>query len=191
MKKVILQPTELAQWQSLVQEAQQLRQFSLDEDLESYLVFMLMRFANSPEMAASVMGTEFLESMQCLGNLRHDKLRDVGDKCLLLSGLFPGRVKRKQVTLSYFVDLGQSAYSQVSSVSKKDLAVLYGSLCEGFIKLMDILHAMREVDGNSASIATSDAAELWNTNGDKHALEILKRKQDNKIVIDINEDKLH
>ena len=46
MTRLILEPTSVAQWQALVREAQSECNCNLDETLESYLVFLLMRFGD-------------------------------------------------------------------------------------------------------------------------------------------------
>ena len=108
--KLVVEPTEIAGWQTLVHDAQQASLLELTEELESYLVYMLMRFAGQPELVASVLALEFLENIDAMGTEQRDALRDVGDKCLLFSGLFPGRAKKCRVRVSYFVDLGQSPH---------------------------------------------------------------------------------
>ena len=77
-----LQPTITAQWHELVGEAQAICHCWLDQDLESYLVFLLMRFTSRPEMAATVLATEYLLSIQNHTHKQQDQLRDVGDQCL-------------------------------------------------------------------------------------------------------------
>src|SRR5437899_10481277 len=110
MSRLIIQPTEIAQWQELIKEAENSSQLVLNEELESYLVFLLIRFTGQPQLAKSVLALEFLENSRCLGQKQQEELRNVGDKCLLISGLFPGRAQRRRVKISYFVQLGQNAY---------------------------------------------------------------------------------
>ena len=78
------------QWQTLVAEASQACRPPLTEEIESYLVFLLMRFTDSPQIAHKLMAMEFLQGLTQFGTLRSQILRDVGDQCLLYSGLFPG-----------------------------------------------------------------------------------------------------
>jgi len=52
MAELILEPTPRAQWQALVHEAQSACDRQLDEALECYLVFLLMRFADKPQCTA-------------------------------------------------------------------------------------------------------------------------------------------
>ena len=86
MESLVLHPTATAQWHALVNEAESLRHIQLGEELESYLVFLLMRFTEKPEMAHSVLAMDFLDSVKAAGAERRDKLQDVGDKCLLFAG---------------------------------------------------------------------------------------------------------
>ena len=106
MKQLILDSTALAQWQSLVQEAQSACDRSLDESLESYLVFLLMRFTDKPLCISRIMAEEYLAAQSLSGEQRVERLRDVGDHCLLFSGLFPQLAERRLVRNSYFVNLG-------------------------------------------------------------------------------------
>ena len=89
MSHLILQPTETAQWHTLVKEAENNSHLMLGEELESYLVFLLVRFTAKPEIAKSVLGLDFLHCAQVTGYQKHDELREVGDKCLLIAGLSP------------------------------------------------------------------------------------------------------
>jgi len=175
MSHLILQPTATAQWQALVKEAEKSSHMLLHEDLESYLVFLLVRFTGKPEMAKSVLALEFLHGAQAVGQQQQEELRDVGDKCLLTAGLFPGRAIRKRVRISYFVQLGQNAYAALAVNSKQTLAELYKALEEGFVSLMDVLHVVRELSDDANSLTLLQAEELWQDTASQHALSVLRR----------------
>lgn len=174
MNKLILEPTVTSQWYSLVLEAEQLCSLHLSEDLESYLVFLLSRFINQAELANSVLAVDFLESLHKAGRAQHEQLRDVGDKCLLFAGLFPNRAIKKQVKISYFVDLGKNAYGILADLSHKQIADLYAALQDDFVPLMDVLQATREVAGQSPQLLPLEAIELWQSTGSQHALKIAR-----------------
>ncbi len=55
--KLIVHPTDLAQWHALINEAQAMRSLQLAEDLESYVVFLLMRFTSRPEIASTILAS--------------------------------------------------------------------------------------------------------------------------------------
>lgn len=170
MSKIVLEPTATAHWQSLVLEAEKACDCNLGEDLESYLVFLLMRFVGKPEMASSVLAIDYLQSLLCQGRIREENLKDVGDRCLLFSGLFPKRAARRRVKISYFVDLGRSAYNQISQCRDDVQGVFFRKLSLGFVPLMDILQAIRELGAETPLLSPLEAAELWADTGSNQAL---------------------
>jgi hypothetical protein len=146
MKTLILHPTDMSQWHALVYEAQASTQLILSENTESYLVFLLMRFSQTTQFLESVVAVDFLESMGVSGKRRVEQLQDVGDKSLILCGLFPGVAIKRQVGLEYFTDMGQSAYFMVSELHDSQRAELYLQLGHQFKALQQILQAMRGSD---------------------------------------------
>jgi hypothetical protein len=166
MAQLILEPTPQAQWQALVHEAQTACHHQLDETLESYLVFLLMRFADKPQCTTRIMAEEYLGSQLFQGEQRAERLRDVGDHCLLFSGLFPQLAERRLVRISYYVTLGRSSYQQLSAVLDRGWSSVYHHLSEAFIVLMDILHAMRELGGDSV-LTPIQALDLWQDTGSR------------------------
>ncbi len=166
MRPLILHSTSTAHWHSLLHEAQQQSAIYLKEDLESYLVFLLMRFAEQPSLASSVLGLEFLQGCQSVIHpSKQYQLREVGDKCLLFAGLFPGRAKKRRVKVSYFVKLGRTAYSTLSNYQMPE-EPLFIQLCQEFTNLMDVLQSMR---GNSTAIDLLESLELWHETGSRAA----------------------
>ncbi len=146
MKPLILHPTDTSQWHALVYEAQAATQLILTENTESYLVFLLMRFSQTTHLMESVIAIDFLESMNLSGKQRVDKLQDVGDKSLLLCGLFPGIVQKRSVGLDYFSGMGQAAYLTVSELGEHQRAELYLQLSHQFTTMQQILRAMRTLN---------------------------------------------
>lgn len=109
----------------------------------AYLVFLLQRFAQTPQLLESVLATDFLEAMHTVGKQQIESLRAVGDKSLLLCGLFPGMATRRHVTLEYYTGMGRSAYLTISELHDKPLSELYFQLSEGFLNMQKILQAIR------------------------------------------------
>ncbi len=185
MKKLLLQPTSTAQWQALVNEAETACAAYLDQDIESYLVFTLMRFTDKPEIVKSMLGMEFLEGVDALGPQQHELLRDVGDKCLLYSGLFPEHAQKRRVSVDYFVDVGQSAYGVLTELPEKIWRGPYPALCKRFVSMMDVLQTMRDIDNPEANLLEPlMAAELWQATGSQRALRCLRHySQDESVIV--------
>ena len=153
-------PSEMAGWHELIGEAQLATNTRLPEQLESYLVFTLMRFIKNTDFLFEPVA---LDSLNLQSNLsaqlnliksnthQHDALKHLGDRCLLLSGLFPKITKRQNLCDDYFIHIGKNAYLSLSyaidgnppnnSFSHK----LFYELHEGFTALMDLLQATRNL----------------------------------------------
>jgi hypothetical protein len=181
MKQIIVYPSSTACWHSLVKEASGFCKQELSEDLESYLVFLLMRYSQSTNLARKVIATEFLETAHRIGEDKKSSLQDIGDSCLLFSGLFPGRAKKRRVRVSYFVKIGKTAYSSLSLLSP-----LFFDLSNNFVSLMDVLQSMREIDSNIESLDPITAEEMWNDTGSQYALQTLKKFTSHSTVLHAN-----
>jgi len=175
-KQFILDSSELSQWHTLVLEAEQDYGCQLNETMQSYLVFTLMRFAKNSQLNAKALALDYLSSHHLPDNLRNEQLRDIGDQCLLVSGLFPQSAEKRLVGAGYYVDLGRSAYHHISTVTQKGIAELYRQLAESFVLLMDLLQTIRQY--STPVLQPIAAMELWQKTGSRVAL---KQISDNAI----------
>ncbi len=158
-------PSVVTLWRDSVKGAEERCQVTLSEDIESYLVFLLIRFSNKPDIAKQVMATEFFKALQEKEFSRRYSLANVGDQCLLLSGLFPGIAERRQVKVRYFVDLGRSAYANISDAASD----LYAALAAQFVILMDVLQSLNQ----RQVLLPFEAYDLWRELGSRRALAVL------------------
>lgn len=190
MSRLVLEPTSTAQWKALVSEAAANCDCCLEEELESYLVFLLMRFTARPELANRVLALEYLQSMTATGSLQVEQLRDVGDQCLLYSGLYPHQASRRLVRVSYFVALGRSAYSHLAERLRHTSAEIYTGLSDAFVGLMDVLNAMREC-GSEPAMDLVEAAELWQDTRSQRALKLIQEATDGELVWHSGDENSH
>lgn len=174
MDRLSLHPTAVAQWFALVKDAETLCHSQLNEELESYLVMLLERFITKPDIVRSIVALEFLESQHKLSAQQQIGLRDVGDKCLLFSGLFPEFAIHRHVPVSYFIAVGREAYCLLS-VHQTGLAKLFHALEINFVTLMDVLQSSRELAGEEFGISPLQAEEIWRATGSPHARAVLRR----------------
>lgn len=167
--KVLVNSTPVALWQDIVHEAETACATSLSHELEAYVVFLLMRYMDKPEISKRIVALHLLEGL-------HAKERDVallgvGDTCLLFSGLFPGMAEKRLVKISYFVNMGRSAYDAVSKTSND----IYSLLAQQFVVIMDILQSIRDFARNVPALMPIQAYDLWNEAGSQRALRILRQ----------------
>lgn len=177
MASLVIQPTSTAQWYALVNEAQAASKQALDEEMQSYLVFLLMRFSQNPQFLAKALGIEFLQSLLEFGQHRQNRLQDVGDQCLLVSGLFPGQIQKRLVERHYFVAIGRSAYSSVASQALQATASMFVHLSQSFLSLVGVLQAMRCLGQEGQWMPCSTDKELWVDDASQKLLREIARKQ--------------
>lgn len=143
-----LEPTEHAQWLALVAEAQTMSGYDFPDPLENYLVLTLDYFTREHHrLTSSVIAVDLLEGVQLSGSAKSTLLRNVGDQCLLLAGLFPERALRKNVSLDYFINMGKQAYTLLAEVNSAPHIdqELFSELSHNFVGLMDVLHTIRQI----------------------------------------------
>lgn len=159
-------PSSLIMWQDIVRLASNRCSVNLEQELEAYLSTLLARYVNKPEVAKHILAEAFLKALNHKREQRTVALQIVGDECLLFAGLFPKAAVSKHVNISYFVDMGRSAYSAVSQATND----LYASLAVQFVVLMDVLQSIRVND----ELLPFEAYEQWNEVGSQRAFKILQ-----------------
>jgi hypothetical protein len=160
MPRIAPQPTALAEWYALVGDAQVKAYHTLNEALESYLVFILMRFIARPESLGRVMAVDYLRAMLDSGERQLEKLRSVGDICLLHAGLFPNRAQRRRVSDHYYAELGRSAYGQLAQNRWDPRADLFRQIADAFSELTHVLAAIRNMRDGAAAPEFAESLAL-------------------------------
>ena len=151
-------------WQEAVKTAESACLVTLDDRVESYLVSLLNRYVNRPDIVKQVFAKAYLEALERQAMERSLSLQQVGDQCLLFAGLFPKQAQRKHVKINYFVDVGRAAYN---SISKNEF---FSSLAMQFVLLMDILQSIR----GETDLLPLEAYEQWTELGSQRAFRILQ-----------------
>ena len=163
---LLIHQTSLMLWHEVVKTAEDRCSIALNADLESYLISLLMRYSNKPEVAQSIFAHDYLHALQQRDRLRGVSLQNVGDQCLLYAGLFPGQAEKRHVNITYFVDMGRAAYATISKTAND----LYWILAVQFVALMDVLQSIPE----TPVLLPLEAYEQWEKLGSKRALQILQ-----------------
>jgi hypothetical protein len=138
---------QLALWQELVSEGEKQAGLALGESVQSYLVFVLMRYLRDGALAAHVLALDWLAAAEQRGNARADALRDVGDRCLLIAGRFPALAERRRVSADYFTTLGCGAYQGVAASARDGYAALFAELAPAFGSMVRVLAALPRQHG--------------------------------------------
>lgn len=162
---ILTDATRTALWHDLVRDAERRAKRPLAEDIQSYLVFTLMRLTSDAALGARILALDFLQSFGIHGQRRADELRDVGDRCLLLAGLYPEQAERRAVPLSYFCALGSSAYEALSEDLRTGARSLYEQLAKSFRALVRVLIEVRKLSGEWRGPSPLDQLALCEERG--------------------------
>ena len=148
---------QLVLWQDLVHDGEQRAGLELGESVQSYLVFVLMRYLRDGALAAHVLALDWLAASEHTGRVRADALRDVGDRCLLIAGRFPELAERRRVSADYFASLGCGAYHGVAASAGAGYGALFAELAKAFHAMVRVLHALPGKEAETLSLAWAEA----------------------------------
>lgn len=163
---LLTQETTLLLWEDIIQHAEYRCSIKLNKDLETYLAALLIRYTNKPEVAQQIFADAYLKALQEQKNSRNAMLQNVGDQCLIFAGLFPQQAEKRHVRVSYFVNLGRSAYSTISHTAND----LYWALALQFVALMDVLQSIRQ----TPELMPLQAYDQWQELGSQRAFQALQ-----------------
>jgi hypothetical protein len=149
---ILTDDSQTALWQALVRDAESRASRTLGDDLESYLVFTLMRHQRDAQLGGRTIAIEWLETLLANGRRREEGLRDVGDGCLLIAGLYPQQAQRRRVSLSYFQDIGSDAYRHLGERASGGLESLFRQLASAFAELVRVLFEVRRLAAPAARL---------------------------------------
>ena len=130
-------------WHALLREGEQRARIALPETHESYLVFALVRLSRDALLTGRTLALDLLEGLALDRAAQDDRLRHVGDSCLLVEGLFPGLARLRGVGHGYYATLGQCAYGCLGERGRSAMAGLYGELAQAFRSLVMVLRSIR------------------------------------------------
>jgi len=154
----------------LVCDAERQARIELPHMVEGYLVLTLLRHLNMHAARAlyQTLAPRLAAIIDPRARASTGALRDTGDACLMLAGLFPEQAHRRHVNVGYFVDIGQTAYAKLAATDSG--GSLFAELRTWFPGLIDVLQAIR---GRERAFDAMSAYETWQATGSRQAGEQL------------------
>ena len=107
--------------------------------------------AGQPETLAE----SLVEALRCDGAERLARLRALGDRALFQAGFFGESLQRRVVGVSYYSEIGQTAYHRVSVGTGSEV---FRELATGFPEFVELL---AEVGGRARGSASVDLLRLY------------------------------
>lgn len=143
MSTILTDTSQTALWADLIRQAESGAALQLGEELESYLVFVLIGHTRDVQLHRHVMALDYLLARAESGTRHKQELRELGDRCLLLAGLYPEQAERRLVSVDYFLALGSRAYGELSAALRAAVGELYEHLAQAFQRLVRVLMELR------------------------------------------------
>jgi hypothetical protein len=157
---VILPSNRLAEWYEMLQISKQHTGIMLDEHVESYVILTLDGYLQDQLITDYTLAIEFIEAINLKKTQSRSMLRDIGDRCLILSGLFERRSERLNVSSDYFCEIGQQAYLNLASFHKLHIdPELFWKMAKYFVSISKLLQSIRVLNQCDAIVLKTDSTE--------------------------------
>jgi hypothetical protein len=133
-------------FRDLLQSAMRSQEVRSSQDSEFYLVKLLEGFAHTErDWFERPLALEYLESFHSPLPHRYGKLKRVADTALFVSGLFMESLHRTLTSSDYYMQLGRTAYGQLSTLSS-DVGAIPGDLfAELEARFPDFVRVLAEI----------------------------------------------
>ena len=132
-------------FRELVDDAAARQRLGLDPLTSYYVVQLLTAFARTDAGACDAFWSEapmaslLGQAIAAGGSEQRRRLRQVGDASLVLSGLFPDRLRRSLVDVDYYMRIGGLAYDSLSHDDADLFATAFAELATRFGDVADLL----------------------------------------------------
>lgn len=154
-----LNTRDTAHWRALVAAAEASVQSCLDDDLENYVVMLLLRFADGARKSRPA------------PSATPESLVEVGDRCLIISGLMPDQALAQGLPIRHFVETGRHAYEEAARRANNPL---FQRLAARFVAIMDVLQVMRTLDDDEIVVDLFRVFDQWTETGSQYAFRLLR-----------------
>ena len=158
-----------------VTEASSNLKLMLGEDIEFYLVKLLCDFIE-PEKIVEPIAEDYANPLEAPLALMLKKAQEtstpeqkirifriLGDTSLYVAGYFQDYFNRKTFDISYYMNMGSSAYSSISDLMREDrTSAVYTELAEFFPQLVDVVAEIADVNDPSDNKDLLSIYDRWN-----------------------------
>ena len=157
---------------TLVRDASQNQKVNLPEGVEFYLVNLLQTCTTTQNayptptegFREEPLALMLCKALQADSHHRIAILRRLGDFSLYMTGFFPESLKRQLVDITYYIEMGETAYGNLSRLLSDHSAFseIYDDLARRFMAHVDILAEVSE-KGRIQNGKNTDLLRLYET----------------------------
>lgn len=157
---ILLPSNRLTEWYEMLQISKQHTGIILDDHVESYVILTLDGYLQDQLITDLALGVEFMQAVNLKKTQSRSLLRHIGDRCLILAGLFQLRSKRLNVSEDYFCEIGQQAYLNLANFHKLHIdPELFWKMAKHFVAISKLLQSFRVLNQCDAIVLKKDSTE--------------------------------
>ena len=135
-----LQPNAHAQWFQVLSDLQKETRVSLPAEIEHYLLMTLLYHTEQTSLLEACLSEHFFEALE--GRFVPAKWQEIGDKCLIISGIFPQWSQRRVRSEKFLHQMGKLGYRQASLQYFGAEKKIFSYLHEHFEPVTELLHQL-------------------------------------------------
>lgn len=148
-------------FENLINNAEKKIKISLDVNIKSYLVTLLIDYINNTPYLNSSIGIKLMEASQYNKTKRCFELKQIGDYTLYNAGYFFEQFINSIIDRKYFIEIGETAYGMLSSEGIKAFSSdMFYKMSKEFRSCADVLTQISE-DINDSNDSDIDLYEKW------------------------------
>jgi hypothetical protein len=169
-----------------VREALDHQKIRVPEGVEFYLVNLLKDCTKTEDLYGTPpegfreepLAFLFSRALKADAALRIKLLRRLGDFSLYISGFFPSSLTRQLVDVSYYIQMGESAYGSLSKLLNRHAAFseIFEELARRFVAYVDVLTEVSEKSTFRKDADLLRLYELWLKTGSERAKKLLSQQ---------------
>lgn len=135
---------------NLVNEAVEERKIKTYPQIKSYLAEVMQHYLHTENLydqqdssgkrTRKTMTELYLTATQLGAKERVEKLKQLGDSSLYISGFFSDSFQRKIIDIDFYIDMGKMAFQSLAQdVDEDTFSKLFNDISEQFLGLVDVL----------------------------------------------------
>jgi hypothetical protein len=172
---VVRQASAVEYFKGLVDDALANQRISAGELTAFYVVQLLTAFLQrtSAEEDDEPLALQLAHALEVEGAQQRNRLKQIGDASLFVSGFFSDSLRGKPVDVDYYAAVGGFAYSALSRYETDALSPAFAELARKFGDFVDVLG---EVSARTSCTSNADLLRLyekWLKTGSKYSGRLL------------------
>ncbi|HJZ87214.1 MAG TPA: hypothetical protein VKN99_18700 [Polyangia bacterium] len=149
------------------------------EMTQFYLTNLLADFARTP-LDDDALAIKMCQGLSAAPGTRAQKLREVGDTSLFVSGFFPDRLNRSLVDVDYYIGMGEVAYGYLSRMVRgrpgEAWRDVFLELSDKFARFVEVLSEISQDSVTGSPVCVLRLYEKYLKTGSSAALAKLRQR---------------